>query len=260
MDYPDHDIAVQVDAANPGEFFACCGLLELADRLSSGAEGWFDYDQFFVAFSGPSKAVTIHEILWALVNANVDQVSEDEDKESPLQLSGTIDFRIDWWIDSHGRKNALKTWAGNQDSLKMFSKWESPLKEILEEENPDPSELFQAQRTLQGPYGFDPKFGWDALSVGFSLNEHTRYKKSQTRPRSRDPRGNRHPAIHAGYDRRVRDSQVFNVEGSLAPVGRPTCGGEQVTRYVTGRTGIQNNQARQLQRARHIPTSMRRYR
>lgn len=181
MEYPNHDIAVQVDTANPGEFFACCGLLELADRLSSGAEGWFDSHQFFVAFSDPAKAVTIHEILWALVNTNVEQMSE-EDKESPLLLSGSVDFRVDWWIDSDGRKNTLKTWAGNQDSMKMFSKWESPLREILEDENPNPSELFQAQRTLQGPYGFDPKFGWDALSVGFSLNEHTRYKRSQTRP------------------------------------------------------------------------------
>ena len=182
MEYPNHDISIQVDAANPGEFFACCGLLELADRLSSGAEGWFDSDRFFVAFLDPSRAVTVQEILWALVNANVERTSEDDDKESPLRLSGSVDFRIDWWIDSNGRNNALKTWAGNQDSLKMFSKWESPLKEILEDENPNPSELFQAQMTLQGPYGFDPKFGWDALSVGFSLNEHTRYKKSQTRP------------------------------------------------------------------------------
>ena len=29
-------IRIAVDPTNPGQFFACCGLLELADRLWSG--------------------------------------------------------------------------------------------------------------------------------------------------------------------------------------------------------------------------------
>ena len=36
-----HEFSVAVDPTNPGQFFACCGLLELADRLWPGAEGWF---------------------------------------------------------------------------------------------------------------------------------------------------------------------------------------------------------------------------
>src|SRR5947209_1185371 len=36
------EIRVTTDPRNPGEFFACCGLLELADRLwPCGAEGRF---------------------------------------------------------------------------------------------------------------------------------------------------------------------------------------------------------------------------
>ena len=38
------NITVNVDVTNPGQFFACCGLLELADRLWPGAEGWFSND------------------------------------------------------------------------------------------------------------------------------------------------------------------------------------------------------------------------
>ena len=34
-------IRVRVDPTNPGQFFACCGLLELADRLWGGVEGWY---------------------------------------------------------------------------------------------------------------------------------------------------------------------------------------------------------------------------
>ena len=39
-------IRVNVDPTNPGQFFACCGLLELADRLAPGTEGWFAKDRF----------------------------------------------------------------------------------------------------------------------------------------------------------------------------------------------------------------------
>src|SRR6476646_1225323 len=39
-------IHVVMDLTNPGQFFACCGLLELADRLWPGAEGWFEKREF----------------------------------------------------------------------------------------------------------------------------------------------------------------------------------------------------------------------
>ncbi len=38
-------ISIPVDLANPGQFFACCGLFELADRVWPNAEGWFDARQ-----------------------------------------------------------------------------------------------------------------------------------------------------------------------------------------------------------------------
>src|SRR2546426_582302 len=44
-------VRINVDPSNPGQFFACCGLLELADRLWPGAEGWFENENtsFLVA-------------------------------------------------------------------------------------------------------------------------------------------------------------------------------------------------------------------
>ena len=45
-------IRIDVDTSNPGQFFACCGLLELADRLWDGAEGWFDRECFNISMNG----------------------------------------------------------------------------------------------------------------------------------------------------------------------------------------------------------------
>ena len=60
-------VRVRVDPTNPGQFFACCGLLELADRLWNGAEGWFDRETTFCivpALSGldPSAAAFLDAV------------------------------------------------------------------------------------------------------------------------------------------------------------------------------------------------------
>ena len=174
------NIVLQVDVTNPGEYFACCGLLELADRRNSGAEGWFGDGKFSVAPCDPCEEMSINDLLWSLANVTVKP--ESNSNTSPLLLAEPIPMRLDWWLLHSGEKSALKTWAGHQSSLEMFRKWQEPLKEILHMENPDPDWLFRETCRVQGPYGFDSDAGWNALSVGFSLNEHTRFKKLPIRP------------------------------------------------------------------------------
>lgn len=51
------NIHISVDLTNPGQFFACCGLLELADRLWPGAEGWFERRHFCIVTSDCDNAL-----------------------------------------------------------------------------------------------------------------------------------------------------------------------------------------------------------
>lgn len=53
MSEREPNIKIPVDLTNPGQFFACCGLLELAGRLWPGAEGWFESGQFSIV--GPTE-------------------------------------------------------------------------------------------------------------------------------------------------------------------------------------------------------------
>src|SRR5215468_363408 len=46
---PEPTIRINVDVTNPGQFFACCGLLELASRLDQNATAHFENGQFLVA-------------------------------------------------------------------------------------------------------------------------------------------------------------------------------------------------------------------
>ena len=174
-------VAIQVDVTNPGEFFACCGLLEMADRLGTGALGWFEGSQFCIAPQDLADPISVNRIMWSLVNVKVEPLSEDS--VSPLVLWQPIHMRLNWWLlPSEKRSNRLKTWAGNQNSMKMFCKWQVHLRNILSEDELDLGYLCQETCFEQGPYGFDSRTGWNALSIGFSLNEHTPYKKMPTRP------------------------------------------------------------------------------
>jgi CRISPR-associated protein Csb3 len=48
---PAPTIRLRLDPTNPGQFLACCGFLELADRAWRGAEGWFEERADFFCLS-----------------------------------------------------------------------------------------------------------------------------------------------------------------------------------------------------------------
>jgi len=145
-------IRVKVDPSNPGQFFACCGLLELADRLWEGAEGWYVSRESMFCLVGRKPTM-----LSALIS-NLQQVGltgelspalqkereeleerrrqlkkvakqlepemEDRRKElGTLLRSGAIsigqpfNLRLDWWQSDS--EQIPKTWAGSQQVLRI---------------------------------------------------------------------------------------------------------------------------------------------
>jgi CRISPR-associated protein Csb3 len=118
----DASFSVNVNVTNPGEFFACCGLLELANRLWPGAEGWFSDDAFHVRACGTGVSVATLVARIRSVRLQSDDPSTD-DKACPLRLRDDDDpsdnrlplsIRLDWWLDEDGIGGSLKTWAGQQ--------------------------------------------------------------------------------------------------------------------------------------------------
>src|SRR6266700_1264826 len=76
-------IRVAVDPSNPGQFFACCGLLELAARLWPGAEGWFEGPEFCVECRGQ-----LPELLTQLAHSQIKStLTEQELKRLATLLS-----------------------------------------------------------------------------------------------------------------------------------------------------------------------------
>ncbi|GIW93959.1 MAG: type I-U CRISPR-associated protein Cas8c [Pirellulaceae bacterium] len=176
-------LSVSVDWTNPGQFFACCGLLEVAHRVwcPGPAEGWFADGQFFLARSDGEPA-NVADLVNAALGCDAQAIPIDDPKTDPVQLGDPMHIRLDWWRRSDGSTNLFKTWAANATSLQMFTKWRGPLRSCLGSINGQAKNLLMLSHQVQGSYGFDSDLGWDALRAGFSFNEHNKLKNLPTRP------------------------------------------------------------------------------
>ncbi len=114
-------IRVRVDTTNPGQFFACCGLLELADRLWHGVEGWFEDGTFLVRLAdvGASVEPSLSALLRAVAETALLQVDANDDYSSPIELPSPFELRVDWWKDNRTGGDQLKVWAGSMRSARI---------------------------------------------------------------------------------------------------------------------------------------------
>lgn len=176
MSDPEPSISVNVDPTNPGQFFACCGLLELADRLWPDGEGWFaEGNREFHVVAGGDLA----ELVGAVSAAELELVDDDI-------YSGRVKigkpFRLlvlDWWHEFGGRPDAkdLKVWAGTMESHGIAHAMQNAMRDAkflspnlfnvgMVVPNPDDA------KKKKEPYYFDARRASNAHSrdVGFSAN------------------------------------------------------------------------------------------
>src|SRR5689334_6008238 len=95
-------IRLDVDLTNPGHFFGCCGVFELAQRLWPRATAHFEAAQFVVSDGN------LEELVTKTAQAPLEVLEPANQTSSALRLAEPFDLRIDWWKVERG----LKTWAG----------------------------------------------------------------------------------------------------------------------------------------------------
>ena len=177
------NIKIPVDLANPGQFFACCGLLELADRLWPGAGGWFDR-RFFCVQCG-NQDCSLKSIFDKLCKAEVIPLDPDDTSASPLLLPTFDNLRLDWWkkvetskgqtIDV-GTTKALMTWSGSQRGPRIFRLFQEtlvqadlsdPFNQAIAVCDPNASKPKKAI----SPFYFDSRRDGMSQDIGFSPDE-----------------------------------------------------------------------------------------
>ena len=179
------ELRIQFDPCNAAQFYACCGLIELAEIACSPT-----YSQFVVDGKRPRQGdfilTTETELNLQMVVDGIRQaeyrplsrsVAENPpSKDSIAPVSVTIsgeNLILDWWLDEfHSKATPFKCWAGQVTTQKLFLE----LPKLLPSENPS----FSTGAFTSTRFGVDPRSAWVALDLGYSPNEQG--QESQTYP------------------------------------------------------------------------------
>lgn len=124
------EVDVRVDVTNPGQFFACCGLFELAHRVSRGCRSVFTDDgRFRITPSEESRLPLLEGLIAAFYEAKLEAVMPDDLAATPMQVPDPFNLRLDWWNDDRSRGAELKTWAGQQKVARIAAAMQATLLE-----------------------------------------------------------------------------------------------------------------------------------
>lgn len=170
-------IRVRVDPTNPGQFFACCGLLELADRLWGGAEGWFDDGRFALRPLACDTLAepTLGELLTTVAATPLRQIDLADDTSSPVEILSPFELRLDWWKGDRSGGERLKVWAGRMGSVRIARAMQQMLQraELQNDGLLDYGAVvydpLESEKKVE-PFYFDARRGSSAqaIDVGFS--------------------------------------------------------------------------------------------
>jgi hypothetical protein len=171
-------IHVVVDPTNPGQYFACCGLLEFADRVCPSAEAWFAHNDREFHLNGTG---TLPEVVCAIADAKLELLDADDIYSGRIAIhAGGRPLVLDWWHELGGRKDVkdLKVWAGTMESFGIAL----AMQQAMRDEKFQTPGLFDVGMVVadpadpkkkKEPYYFDARRAGNAHArdVGFSTND-----------------------------------------------------------------------------------------
>ncbi len=184
---------ITVDPANPGQVFACLGLLEIASLIGDQAVGSFDwnrsktYSSFWIESGTPVRDI-VNEVKKAgVVKQNESDAllvaedsgdkgikkegkgaQSDNGKITPVILRGhKWELVLDAWLlpDTRASNKLFKTWAGQVSSLQI-------IKKLKEELNAPADVLFLFDEGIpMRPIGYDCRSAVSAEGLGYYYNK-----------------------------------------------------------------------------------------
>lgn len=169
-----------VNPSNPGHYLACCGLFELAARLSPSALAWFEQDSvtrewhFHLANTPP-----LADLLEKITAAEIIALHSDDRAKSALEIrlpNTKTHLHLDWWRHEGGAIGKLKPWAGNTSVRDIADDMRQALKNELVANAAASAEFILSSMSTANngePFYFDANRAVNARAqdVGFSADK-----------------------------------------------------------------------------------------
>jgi CRISPR-associated endonuclease/helicase Cas3 len=167
--------SIAVNPVNPGHYFACCGLFELAALLSPDALAWFEQGGSGFRFH-LSNTPALSDLIDKITAAEILPLDPADATASPIHIAAPFNLRIDWWKTADDSTTALKVWAGKMEAPRIAR----AMQKAIHTDDGDRL-LFNSRiayvpedpTTKVEPFYFDANRGpnSDARDVGFSIND-----------------------------------------------------------------------------------------
>lgn len=172
---PTPSATVALNPTNPGHYFACCGLFELAARLSSDALAWFEKTDSGFRFH-LANTPSLTDLLGKVTASTIASLDPVDATASPILIGDPFNLRVDWWKTADAGTSALKVWAGTMEAPRIAR---AMLKAIRPEDGEKILFNFRIAYLPEDPtkkvepFYFDANRGpnADARDVGFSPND-----------------------------------------------------------------------------------------
>jgi len=183
---PEATIRIPVDPFNPGEFFACCGLFELAHRLTAKtqrAEGWFEIDggqhyQFSIHARNDEGAISLEMVIAFLQKCTL-STERPVAKEGPMVVGEPFDISLDL-RSSYPQSSLTKTFAGQQNLFDIVHALHEVVRQVPQEEIVN-IPIWRIRRTTSKMVtAFAMQKAENVIDAGFSMDVQAERLVSQT--------------------------------------------------------------------------------
>lgn len=157
-------IRLDIDLRNPGQFFGCCGVFELAHRLWPGTTAQFAGRTFVVSQGDLGR------LMEQVAGATLIKLVPADRAASPMLLGGPFRLRLDWWKAGSG-ETSMKPWAGTMLAYRIARAMQGELTKTLDHGFFDDGHVVRgADEKKVEPFYFDARRGNSALplDIGFS--------------------------------------------------------------------------------------------
>jgi CRISPR-associated protein Csb3 len=181
MNPPTPAFTLDVDLTNPGQFLACCGLLELASRLAPEAVGWFGEHSFSLSTNPDDILSRLKDCKIAarelgqeefLARAPAHSTPKSSNTLNPVHLGAPFALEIDWWLKPSPLRT-LKLWAGSMVPARIVVALQMCVKTSMAR-RPGLTfreRLVETSTVEVSPFHFAGTKSRHALDLGFSIDE-----------------------------------------------------------------------------------------
>lgn len=179
-------ITIEINAENPIEYLACCGIFEITSRIDRSAEAYWTKDTLtkFVLITTCEEGDLTSRIIQTFVDKKDWTFQRHPKSDEVVRISVNftngekpICFNLDWWynsLDHNGKikdKGTWKMYAGQQKAEKIVADMIVVCRGLADSVSGRLKNLFEVSADMSGRFGFDPRSSRNALDVGYSPND-----------------------------------------------------------------------------------------